>query len=647
MGVESINSARDEFGSPAGEADESAVEREQAASPASRDPLWRHIRRAAALLVPAAVRLLGRTSDLFRRGAHGREGRRLLARLEAELPAVAAISPRAERQFLDFGQRLAEITPAADGLVEQSRRVMATALGHDGSEVVFREAAGLLRRVTAEEAGECESTRALARELEHCAATMRQFDSLRSELDDAMAILRIVQVLMRTESAHLADEVRAMFLDLSGQTLALESEINAAFSTRLEAVAEMRRRIESILPEIARQEAARSAKAEAARKSIDVSLDRVAGEMRNNQSRQIGLGTVTEDLAGHVERLVMGLQTHDIVSQKLEHVVGALADLKREDAEGRSDTWLIERLHRFASVEAKQIEAVEGDLARAIETVGAAAHGILELVRTLSEESVLLKSFGDITSSAADLVQVLLDAFESTREVRAAGAADAATTREAIATVSDTTAGLNEAMLSVADRIRLVALNAQIVAIQKGQGTGLEVLAARAAEISSTAEEVGERVSAAVDDVARRIGGALEGFAALEARLRADADSITGEGAEHEQRVHAVRDSMLNALYEVGTLADRIRASAQPLIEAAELLAEPLEVLGRVRAVLDEVAETTGRRLKRRISEDERAGWIERRYTMQAERHVHETAIHGEIAEAGAMELAPGDVELF
>jgi hypothetical protein len=587
---------------------------------------------------------VGTVRDWLRPGSIDEAGR-LVGALRGELLPVCSIAADSERRFLDFGRTAARLSALSDVLVEKSRQAIEVALGRHGRSSDLVDTVQLLRAALEAEAWNRELTRRLVLEMRSSATRMTEIRSVEPSLTKATAMLRVIGVLFRTESARLPDEVRNLFLDLSSAVGALGDEVRASFGDRFRAVECTEETSVKTAVEIAARDERAQQKASVTRGALDGSLDAMARQIESNQSREVDLMEMSRRLAGEVERIVMGVQSHDIISQKLAHLEGALLQLEEERSGDQSDR--LDRLRHFCRVEAGQLAGVERDFRAAIAAIEDSAAGLLKVVEAVDEEDGLLARFTRATSTTSEMVQVLLDGLGEMREVVAASAAAGEESRRAVEPIALALSGLDQAMVHVALRMGRVALNAQVLAVQRGHGTGLEVLAARTAQISAEAESFGARVSGAAREVVERIGRVAAGFAEAERRMGAERATIEEKGTVAEGKLHGLRDEMLGYLRELGSTLDEMREATTHLMSDTAVLTEPLGRLEAARLALERTESAAAGRLvggRRQV----RTEWLAHGYTMASEREVHEAAMAGvAVASPASTATEEGEIELF
>jgi hypothetical protein len=133
--------------------------------------------------------------------------------------------------------------------------------------------------------------------------------------------------------------------------------------------------------------------------------------------------------------------------------------------------------------------------------------------------------------------------------------------------VGEMTAALTAAMSELAVSMHLIALNAQIQAIQHGRRTGLEVLAARMAEISRGISTVSHQALGALDDLSGRVRATITEFG----RLCTDGEQhIRTREVEWRDRaadLRSLRDSSARAMAALGEKSAAVATVSRRIVE--------------------------------------------------------------------------------
>jgi hypothetical protein len=182
--------------------------------------------------------------------------------------------------------------------------------------------------------------------------------------------------------------------------------------------------------------------------------------------------------------------------------------------------------------------------------------------------------------------------------------------------------------------MRLIALNAQVRALQIDQGTGLEILAARTAAISGEISRISDQVAQDLAELRDDTQECLTMLDEFRTRGTTQQSELTLNSPGSEQRLHRLRDQALAVMATIGDTATAIHASALSSQQDMAPLAGWRESLSRVHDLLQDHVTAIGHepesapceKTKRKLEQHAT------RYTMRSERQVHAT---GQEASAG------------
>jgi len=173
--------------------------------------------------------------------------------------------------------------------------------------------------------------------------------------------------------------------------------------------------------------------------------------------------------------------------------------------------------------------------------------------------------------------------------------------------------------------MRRIAVNTQVYAIQMGNGTGLEALAAESVQVAARVAEVSSDVVAALGKLNSLL---LDLTGALQTRrdaAEAIESTMNGEGSDLEASLHAMRDRMISLLLEIGGSMERARGIGSRVrshVEAKEQstggIADALDAVQAFEAACGWLIQQLG------LQEVAAEGTLPQdQYTMRSEREIH------------------------
>jgi hypothetical protein len=364
------------------------------------------------------------------------------------------------------------------------------------------------------------------------------------------------------------------------------------------------------------------------------------------ESRRLhtGLLDATGGLGAEVAAMVVSMQAHDMVVQRLAHADRGLDVLGRKFEELERGT-LRESRHKLANaaaiatLEAAQVGSAREQLHQASlalrENVGRVVNG----VRRFDDDCVMMQDYGQSSAGASGTIQVLLDGIDeicTLVEETAEAARACSRPLEPLETLVDK---LSQDIAATGEYMHRLALNFQLAAARYGAGTGLEVLAARMAVASHDVS----RICAAADHDVRILAGdvrqTLQGFGHILTESAYMRNLFTGR---ENEGLHHFRDATLSAFQKMGEFIDTARATADRMqsVDLHRLSDEILPVLeaaaGEVASVAQELCATLG---AHELQPQELLA-LKSHYTMYSERRVHDGCL-GE-----AETINPGTAQL-
>ncbi len=342
---------------------------------------------------------------------------------------------------------------------------------------------------------------------------------------------------------------------------------------------------------------------------------------------------VAEQAGDHAKRvsqqvgnLVVGIQFHDSMSQRVEHITKALGDV---------EALLIEGVPGKRSLALSIMKLQEAQIGEIIDEIGRVyekgCHSFEEIIRRFN---TLLNRLSDLSTSAEqdtdrgkglDSFERLRTSFNELDAVLRRGEALMDPVRHAVSRVSDTVAqvsGLVQDIHTIDFESHLLALNAIVKAAHFGSGGGvLEVLAqevkhssSQSTSIIGKADELLDVITGAADRL-RDQDSAAEADAALAdatSEMMREYNRFMAEAAAAYNRADEIRDVVSESKAGLGflpVLVERLRGS-----------------LNRLQTMVQELTPFASE--DHRMSRDE-VDDILKHYTMDKEREIHRAAIFG------------------
>lgn len=591
------------------------------------------------------------SSLLGGRASSSRRLARTISTLGGEVHRLVAAGKTDQAKFLALSGYIQNLAAESETVLNKSDELLSLALGEQGGEEALMATTELLAEPLSFEAESQTVYAGLLRQMSASGEQIERTCKVESELRHTLTLLRTLQTLFRVESAHLSEEAQLTFQAVTSEIQALEARVTGTFEEKFRALRKTRGMIRDVAARIGTTLSERGRSTAETRHSLDRALAEVREQFAGDRRHDTNLSKVTQSISREVAKLVMSIQTHDIVTQKIEHLATSLTELEtecRKTAEtGGAPVKLWVRLGILARVQGQQLSIVGGELVRAKDTIVESTARILEQAADLEDSSVLMKGFSDATTSATDMIQLLLTAIAETRGLAAEAVSSAEFSAEAVKPLSSAAKDLTDAMTELGYRVSLLALNAQVEAAHHGEGTGLGVLAAKTVDVASETVTASEQVREAMDEVGGRLMEVESAFVQSKDRWQELAGNFNTAVARHESTLHAMRDRMLQTLAGLSGALETVHKLAGSVGEGVRFLDPYCAQLDQVREALSTAASTAAPFAAAASEADRQDTWMSQKYTMEGEREIHRAIVNGTAPPRAKAPEAGSDVELF
>ena len=606
------------------------------------------------------MRVVGRASRHVRIVEHLPVGHYLralcapsLERLRLARKRLKPETARAEKEFLNFGEGLQRLAANCDQIVHQGKSLLVVAAGDEGNNAIqaVRE---LLDRPLAFLSDFAFDAAGLRNNAERIQATIARILLAEEELFTALKPLVHLRTSFHIESARLTNEI---FGSMDEEIEALQNALQTQFSAKFAELRMLRKALTGFAEEYARRGSALADRVEKKRATLADSFDKMDASVAQSCRLQTGLLDATGGLSQEVGTMVVAMQTHDTVVQRLAHANKGLEVLSKKFAQLEEGTVADSRhglanIAAIASLEGAQIHSAREQLRMASLALLANVDGVVNGVRRFDEDCIMMREYGQASAGVHGTVQILLDSVAETCQLVHEAADAARACSEPLQPLEAVVASLSQDIAATSEQMHRLALNFQLAAARYGAGTGLEVLAER---MAGTSQDV-SRICAVADQEVRTLADdvrqTLDGFGAIvDESFRMTAFF----GGHESQGLHDFRDATLSAFQKVGEFVDNARQIAAHMQAVDfqrmcdEILPEIELAVGQVAALAQEICETLD---AHELQSDELRP-LKGQYTMHAERIVHDGCLgEGEPTEspvlvaAGSSDLGD-NVELF
>lgn len=553
------------------------------------------------------------SSALLRFRTHRRtlvdERKQLLQDASSELGSTMV---QLETSFLGIGESLMALDDCSRQLIGGCEKLIEIASGDDEGERLLRETLAILKGPLSYIDFCVMRQEKLLNLLVQCEDKTRAMLGIRDRMHDAIAPLTFMAVLFKIESAYLPLEHRETFMTVTSEVERLHHLVDETFAQNAKQLELAHTTLAAVRQKLEADFKRQAKHIETKRKHIDEAILTLDQQLAQNNERDVRLHDHGSRLAAEVSRMVMGIQFQDIVKQKCDHIAEALAI---------PPTSLEDWAHTL-TLQARQMHAVNEDLSAGVSSIRESLASIEEYTAVLNRSSISLESIESMTAAMDGMVQLLLDSLSDVYEIISMVAKLTEEGFEAVQPARGLARNLTETITELSVNMQLIALNAQIRSVQSGQGTGLETLAARTAEVSTDINGISEDIAKDLGLLHQSIDEMLVMFSEFREQGSVQLAELDQSKAPAEHRLHSLRDKTIMAVQEIGMQIDSMLQSigkAHESLDTVPVVVDALRGLGeRLEAACPEEAKLGG---SREVSAESMVN----RYTMASERAVHES----------------------
>lgn len=584
--------------------------------------------------------------ELHRLFRPGQKKRSPLAAFQGKLSESARelkqVCAELENDFLTTGTVLERLAVEGQTFVSKSETLVGYATGRaNGSTLLFEAMQMVQGPLTFLDSSHPKAQKILER-LREDSCRIDELINFQEDLHRTIRPLKHLQTLFKIESAPLGGDVQGMFGALTKDIETLHDQIRELFTTRFQELRGVQQTVNQVIAELQAGTDNLWTNISKEKAQIEKSLGQLQQALIDNQARESRVSQLSKQLNLEIQDVVLGLQFHDIVNQKLQHTFTSVTRIEEQ----LQSATIGQGLRQICLLELHQLDAVRHDLSQAQTIIKNGIARLLDHLVTADSQCLMLSEFSHLTTSSDGMVQVLFDTFATLREQVAAILANSARAFEQLRSVGGLASDLTAVVRDLSQRIHLIGLNAQVQAAHVHQGVGLEVLSSRTSEISRATNEISKAVAAKLDQLVHDLADDVKALEVLNREALQQQASLDKEGSATEHSLHALRDTALTALNQIADLLDQIRTESQSLSTVVDYVpkAEPAlkalesQLQALASAVPTHDATTTG---AAQLTEKARND-----YTMHSERK-----IFAEVMGQGfASQAAPAEhvaVELF
>lgn len=579
------------------------------------------------------------------------------AQCAAEKHSLGQLAAAMESEFLELGSLLRKIMLLSREVRQHTDKIMASASATD-EDFAIQFAFQLLKKAEDLVQASREQHDRVFSVFQNMQSDLIQVSKAGESLMDALAPLSTTNVQFRIQAAVFDDATRRQFFGLADSIASIIKEVKTAVSQSFEDLERTGQSTGELISQLAGMASGQHGETERLLSESRDHLSSVNDALRNSGQLAQTVAQAGSRISGGVSQAIVALQCQDMAQQKFQHIAAAIDDmvahLDSAFAVCNSDSDLPAGRERdcriflasAARIQRSQLDTVFTQLDQAAGQISMGLNQVDAEAKVLSQHAVHSGSSmldGQVIGRAIKSIHSVLGVIEKAVDgIRRA----TSLVQQLKSTFSDTTTQTVE----LAKSLRLVALNAQIFAIQVDKGSALEVVARNTRSIAGEAMQQ-------LHEISSRINVLVNSVVDLEQRLSdycqlADLERgvLSAEADEAEDKLHSLEQQLHGAVSEIEPLE---RGLSETFIRAAQCIGFP-------KLIAESRSRTTGffENLVSQYAEPGDDGTSEiqgkvqelkRHYTMENERTVHDSAFAPATAVQNEMddENLAANVELF
>lgn len=433
----------------------------------------------------------------------------LAARFEEQKEVLFSVSRDTEQEFISFGKESEVLFSNTKVILADVHSILDTATGNDAKEaidlfnVLVRDAEKL---ITADETD-------LDSLMQEMSDLRRQIDTLlrhRESIDGAMRLpLELLKVGFRIEGANQHQKMAKIMESVAIEVSILGEKLVRSTDEQFEGLDTAIHEIDKLVSRLRNMnEEAHRQYGEAADRIHELQAN--ARQLSDARLVQGEVGQAIEvngrDLQQQFNRVVMALQYHDITRQQLEHVAQAFGTIQEwipsgQDSAQKSLTGgEAALLHQAVSVQIQQTDAALGSLKTAGREFQEGMEAVSGRVNDLAQNVAVFNGLRQ-----TDKVFKALEGLSSLQSLIATRSAIKRDVGEAgcliYGRVTDCTTTIGE----LTTDLRILAINAQVQAVNAGKQRVIEVLAENICQVSAAIQTATESLTADMRTIKDRL----------------------------------------------------------------------------------------------------------------------------------------------
>jgi hypothetical protein len=532
--------------------------------------------------------------------------------------SLEQIVKSSEEDFLALGMNLQQLRSLSSA---QRQKIAATM-----SLFQSAEEGGILPLITAhvrERQQQTEAAQQTAAELcVDLAAMLKLLDSIALKtraLERAGLFLHVIGINTGIECARHG-RMEAMFKVVSHDTVSLAEQIRQTTGTLLDRTSKARAEQEKTLAGARKNIESLQVLARESQQATGIALAKVAELIDYSMAMVKEVERLSVNITAEINRVVMGIQFHDNLRQRIEHISQALLEIAALPEEAPEET--VCATYLAVVLQQAQLANLIGELDQLYLAQTRALANILEAISHLETRLESVASERTNPSPQGNPVAALLAGISTLGQLSSASLALGQEIRSSSEGAEQTARAMHmavEGTFAIANNVKINALNAIIKAAKFGRvGESLQVLAQGMVSVAQDTRQLVGVFNALIT----QLGALVDKPDPASSGPTEIAVSEEFDSARVEQVFHRFRDELQASKNDCQRLSRSLEGEQRQLVfiarlkEALQVRADQLAAYGEsIRPHNEELLET----LRGRFGQQ-----LEARYTMREERQIHQ-----------------------
>jgi methyl-accepting chemotaxis protein len=528
-------------------------------------------------------------------------------------------------QMQDFYHRSSEITNMANHLVDSVSGEQVQSL-IDRLRRMMADMEAYLASARSQSSASCASLEQILNLLDQVSQPLVGFQKLTKTL-------RMLGISTKIESSRLGE------LGFGFQTLALDveklshlvSEKSSNILSHRQLLAGM---IENNLQIVRRSELAQDKELSGVLADTSGSLEELVSVNSRCSSFGILVSSVSAEVSDNISEVVSSMQMHDMTRQQVEHIVEALERLSTKLQDSPVDGADQERYSKLIIEAGDVCELQSAQLRFAASELCGAVHSIVDNLRDVASKQALMASeslstTGVVDSSGGSFMDSISRGMGTVTTVLATCASsdrEMAVTLSKVAETMQEVSGFVSDIEEIGSEIDLIALNSQVKAAHTGtEGAALGVLAEAIKRLSDDAITQTELVSRTLVQVNQSTDHLFHDASEETEQLGARIATMEQELSEILSALGRMNADLMSLLANLGQRVGQLTCDIESATSSIDVHLRVQQMADEAMASLDSIVCKAREIEPASLEFKDNLRHMEARYTMDSERHIHET----------------------